>query len=135
MNKCGEDGWLKAVLSLSRSKFAPRTWHLHLRKVLLKLGFRECPFDKCLFHQPVMLIILHADNAGTAAPDKESVNNLVKKLRDEEFDLKMEGDFTECLRIGMEHRDDGNICMTQKGLIEKIIATAKMNAVQMRLLH
>ena len=38
----------------------------------------------------------------------------------------MEGDFTECLGIGLEHRDDGTVCMTQKGLIEKIIATAKM---------
>ena len=38
----------------------------------------------------------------------------------------MEGDFTKCLGIGTEHRDDGSVCMTQKGLIEKIIATAKM---------
>ena len=38
----------------------------------------------------------------------------------------MEGNFTECLSIGMEHRDDGSVCMTQKGLIKKIIATAKM---------
>ena len=26
----------------------------------------------------------------------------------------------------MEHKDDGSVCMTQKGLIKKIIATAKM---------
>ena len=38
----------------------------------------------------------------------------------------MEGDFTKCLGIAMEHRDDGSVCMTQKGLIEKIIATVKM---------
>ena len=38
----------------------------------------------------------------------------------------MEGDFTECPGIGIEHRDDGTISMTQKGPIEKIITTAKM---------
>ena len=38
----------------------------------------------------------------------------------------MEDEFAECIGIGAEHRDDGTICMTQKGLIEKIIATAKM---------
>ena len=38
----------------------------------------------------------------------------------------MEGDFTECLGIRMEHGDDRTIHMTQKGLIRKIIATAKM---------
>ena len=39
----------------------------------------------------------------------------------------MEGDFTECpAGIGVEQRDDRTICMTQKGLIKKMIATAKM---------
>ena len=38
----------------------------------------------------------------------------------------MEGDFTECLGVGTEHREDRTACMTQKGLIEKIIATTKM---------
>ena len=73
-----------------------------------------------------MLIILHVDDAGIAAPNEESVNELVEELRNEGFDLEMEGDFTECLGIGMEHRDDGSVCMTQKGLIKKIVATAKM---------
>ena len=73
-----------------------------------------------------MLIILHVDDAGIAAPNKESINKLVKELQDEEFDLEMEGDFTKHLGIGMEHRDDGRVCMTQNGPIKKIIATAKM---------
>ena len=38
----------------------------------------------------------------------------------------MEGDFTEHLGVRMEHRDDRSVCMTQKGLIWKIISTAKM---------
>ena len=37
----------------------------------------------------------------------------------------MEGNFTECLGIRMEHGDNRTICMTQKGPIKKIIATAK----------
>ena len=43
----------------------------------------------------------------------------------------MEGNFTECLGIGMEHRDDGSVCMTQEGLIEKIIATAEMQGFKL----
>ena len=39
MNKCGKLRCLKVTRSLCGSKFAPRTWHLHLREVLLKLGF------------------------------------------------------------------------------------------------
>ena len=73
-----------------------------------------------------MPVILCADDAGTAAPDEASINDLVRELRNEGFDLEMEGEFTECLGIGLEHEDDGSACMTQKGLIEKIVATAKM---------
>ena len=126
MNKCSEDGCLKVVRSLCGSKFAPGNWCLCLREVLLELGFGECPFDECLFHQPGMLIILCVDNASTAAPDKENINNPVKELQDEGFDLQTEGDFIEHLGIGMEQRDDGTICMAQKGLIKKIIMTVKM---------
>ena len=74
-----------------------------------------------------MLIILCVDDARMAAPNEESMNDLVKELRDKGFDLEMEDDFTECPGIRMEHRDDMTVCMTQKGLIKKkIIATAKM---------
>ena len=53
-----------------------------------------------------MLMILHVDDAGTAAPDEGSVSNLVKELLDEAFTLEMEGDFTECPGIGVEQRDN-----------------------------
>ena len=71
-----------------------------------------------------MLIVLHADDARTAAPNEKSIDNPVKELQDKGFNLEMEGDFTECLSIRTEHRDDGSVCMTQEGLIKKIIATA-----------
>ena len=58
-------------------------------------------------------MILCAADAGMDTPDKG-------------FDLEMEGDFAEHLGIGMQQRDNRTICMTQKGLIEKIISTAKM---------
>ena len=73
-----------------------------------------------------MLIILCTDNAGVAAPNKESINSSVREVRDEGFDLEMEGNFAEHLGIGIKHRDDRTINVTQKGLIEKIIATTKM---------
>ena len=73
-----------------------------------------------------MLIILCVDDARTVTPDKESINNLVKEPQDAGCDLEMEGDFAECLGTGMECGDDTTTCMTQKGLIGKIIARVKM---------
>ena len=126
MNKCGEDGCLKAAQSLYGSKFAPKNWYQHLTKVLIKIGFRECPFDKCLFYRKDMLMILYVDDAGIAAPEEKDIENLVEELRNEGFDLEMEGDFSTYLGIGIKESEDGTRCMTQKGLIERIIETTGM---------
>lgn len=125
-NKYGKNGCLKLGRSLYGSKFAPRNWYMHLRKTLLKLGLRECPHDKCLFYRKGLMMILYVDDAGIAAPNREEVEKLVEELRAEDFDLEIEGDFTEYLGIGIDHRSDGTKNMTQKGLIEKIIQTTKM---------
>ena len=126
LNKHGKDGCLKSAKSLCGSKFAPRLWYQYLRKALLKLGLRECPHDKCLFYRPGLLMILYVDDAGIAAPSRTNVEEFVEELRAEGFELEIEGDFTECLGIGIEEMPDGTRHMTQKGLIEKIVATTKM---------
>ena len=92
-NKYGNEGCLKLHKSLYGSKFAPKNWYQHLTKVLLKLGFRECPFDKCLFYREGLLMILYVDDAGIAAPKDEDIEGLVEELRTEGFDLEMEGDW------------------------------------------
>jgi len=126
LNKYGKDGCLKLGRSLYGSKFAPKNWYTYLRGALLKLGLRECPFDKCLFYRPGLLMVLYVDDAGIAAPKKKDVEDFVEELRNEGFDLEIEGDFTEYLGIGIEECNDGTRHMTQKGLIDKIIKTTKM---------
>ena len=126
LNKYGKDGCLKLAKSLYGSKFAPRLWYQYLRKALLKLGLRECPYNKCLFYRPGLLMILYVDNAGIAAPNRTNVEEFVDELRAEGFELEIEGDFTEYLGIGIEEMDDGTRHMTQKRLIQKIIAATKL---------
>ena len=121
MNKYRKDGCLKLLRSLYGSKFAPRNWYTYLRKALLKLGLRECPFHKCLFFRPGLLMILYVDNAGIAAPTREDVENFVKELQSKGFDLEINGEFTEYLGIRIEELPDRSHHMLQQGLIEKII--------------
>ena len=71
-------------------------------------------------------MILYVDDAGIAAPNKEDVYKFVEELRNEGFDLEIEGEFTEYLGIGIEELSDGSLHMSQQGLIEKIIKTTKM---------
>ena len=87
MNKYGKDGCLKLLRSLYGSKFAPKNWYTYLRKALLKHGLRECPFDKCLFFRPGLLMILYVDDAGIAAPTREGVEGFVKELQNKKASI------------------------------------------------
>ena len=73
-----------------------------------------------------MLLILYVDDAGIAAPTKDIIMKFVQELRDIGFDLDIEVDFNSYLGIGIETLPDGTRHMTQKGLINKIIKTTKM---------
>ena len=52
----------------------------------------------------------------------------MEELRELGFDLEIEGDFTEYLRIAIDEEADGTRQMHQKGLINKIIETTKMTS-------
>ena len=71
-------------------------------------------------------MILCVDDAGIAAPSRTNVEEFVKELCAEGFELEIEGDFTEHLGMGIKEMPDGTQHMTQKGLIKKIVATTKM---------
>ena len=102
LNKHGANGCLRLNESLCGSKFAPKNWHQHLTKALLKIGFRECPFNKCLLCRKSMLMIPCVNNAGVAAPEEKDIKGLVEELRNKGFDLEMEGNFSICLEMGIK---------------------------------
>ena len=51
-------------------------------------------------------MILSVDDAGIAAPDYTNVEEFVKELCAEGFELEIEGDFTECLGMGVKEMPD-----------------------------
>jgi len=125
-SKYGSNGCLKLLRSLYGSKFAPRNWYLHLRKILLELGFKESAVDPCLLYKENMIMVLYVDDAGIAAPNRQLIDELIQQLRDRGLDLDIEGDFNSYLGIGIEEFPDGSRNMTQKGLTKKIIEATKL---------
>ena len=71
-------------------------------------------------------MMLCVDDTGLDAPCRKDIKKFVEELQELGFDLETEGDFTECLGITIDEQADGTCQMHQKGLITKIIETAKM---------
>jgi predicted RNA binding protein YcfA (HicA-like mRNA interferase family) len=121
----------KTCLKLNKSIYglsvAPKLWHEHLFKALEQDGFVPSKYDPCLLFKKGMMLVVYVNDVGIAAKGPEYVDDLIKRLRNQGFQLTREGSFSEFLGIKFETNPvDGSVNMTQKGLIKKIIETAGM---------
>jgi predicted RNA binding protein YcfA (HicA-like mRNA interferase family) len=121
----------KTCLKLNKGIYglsvAPKLWHEHLFKALEQDGFVPSKYDPCLLFKKGMMLVVYVDNVGIAAKMPEDVDDLIKRLRNQGFQLTRESSFLEFLGIKFETNPvDGSVNMTQKGLIKKIIETAGM---------
>jgi hypothetical protein len=81
-----------------------------------------------------MLIVLYIDDASIAAPEVRYIDEFITSLETKGFTLTKEGTFNEFLGIKFtENKDAGINTLTQKGLIKKIIAKAKLGGLQAQL--
>ena len=123
----GSSYCLKLVKSLYGHKVAPLLWYKHISKAFEELGLKRSVHDPCLWYGKDIVLVQYVDDCGIGAPNQGIIDEFVAKLRAKGFELTQESSFAEFLGIKFEHRPDGSIEMTQKGLIKKILAAAGMS--------
>jgi len=72
------------------------------------------------------MMVIYVDDCGIGAANSTDIDKLVDDLQKLGFELTREESFSEFLGIKMEKQPDGSIELTQKGLIEKLIKTTKL---------
>jgi hypothetical protein len=117
-NKC-----LRLIRSLYGSLIAPKMWSTLLFKTFHELGFKQSSLDKCLWYKKDIFIIICVDDCGISAKSSELIDKLIQQLRDKGFKLTKEGTFSEFLGIQYSSDDQGNVHLSQEGLIKKILST------------
>jgi len=75
-----KDYVLKLEKNLYGQKQAGRVWYLHLKKNLLKLGFKPSEHDECVFYYGKTIFIVYTDDTILLGPDQQEIDTLVKKL-------------------------------------------------------
>ena len=109
---------------------SPKLFYEHLSKGMETLGFRATDSDPCLFiHQEHPIMVLnYCDDQIWLCPDNALIESYVGKLKALKYDLtlepkgsKQEGTIFGFLGINFKCKD-GNIELTQTGLINKVIA-------------
>lgn len=66
------------------------------------------------------------DDCVFSSPDPAEIDSFIARLRGLGFELTREGSFSEFLGIKLTEHSNGTITLTQKGLIEKVLAATQM---------
>jgi hypothetical protein len=120
-----KDYVLKLEKNLYGQKQAGRVWYLHLRNNLIKLGFEPSQHDECVFFNGTTTFIVYTDNTILLGPNKEEIDNLVKKLS-MTFNIEDQGELSDYLGIKIERKEDGTLVWTQPTLIQSIPRDLKL---------
>lgn len=116
-NKC-----LKLLRSLYGSLIAPKMWSTLLFSAFKDLGFTQSTLDKCLWYKKDIFVIIYVDDCGISAKTDALIDELIEQLQKKGFKLTKEGTFSEFLGIQYSSDNQGNVHLSQEGLIKKILA-------------
>ncbi len=71
---------LKLEKNLYGQKQAGRVWYQHLKRNLLKLGFKASNIDECVFYYGSTIFVVYTDDTILIGPDQKEIEELIKKL-------------------------------------------------------
>ena len=119
------------VLSLKRSLYgmrqSPRYFFQYLSKRLEKHGVLPSNLDPCLFCSKNLVVIVYVDDLLIYAREDKDIEDLIKKLQDDDVLLRREGTAEGYLGIKVE-RDGNKTTFSQPGLIKQIIEALGLNS-------
>ena len=112
---------LRLIKNIYGACDGPKLWAELLFKSLRKLGFTQSKIDPCLWYKRDCFIICFVDDCGISVKHEEDADKLIKDLENLGFSLTKESSFEEFLGIQYETLSNGDVELTQKGLISKIL--------------
>jgi hypothetical protein len=127
----------KWALKLKRNLYglvqASRNWFLKLSAIYERLGFKQSKSDPCLFLRKDMIIVLYTDDCLLYARDTKYIDYLVKTLRDDyKLTLNDPDPIDNFLGIHFSHQDNGELHMSQTGLIDSVTESAHIPKGQLK---
>lgn len=112
---------LQILMNIYGGKDAGRTWYLHLKNGLIKIGFEVSQIDECVFYRKTSILLVYTDDC--IIFDTESAKNIDKLIHElqQHFHIEDEGDVQEYLGVQVKKEEDGSIHLNQPHLIADIL--------------
>ena len=125
--KAKGDKVIKLIANLYGQKQAGRVWYHHLVDGLEKIGYEKSAIDDCLYYRKDTMIFFHVDDAIILSPNKSSVDETIKQLKDLKFDIEVQGNISDYLGINFTRHSNGSMTLQQPLLIKQIISDSGLH--------
>jgi len=123
------------VLLISKNLYglhqAGNNWFDKLCDSLVSRGFYQSSIDPCLFIRKDIILIVYVDDCLLFAKHDTTLDSFVNSLKSE-FNLTCEGDVGAFLGIQLTRSSNGQLTLTQPGLIAKIVEECGLDAESKR---
>ncbi|WVZ12067.1 hypothetical protein V8G54_016597 [Vigna mungo] len=121
--------------SLYGLKQSPRQWYRKFDDFLIKLNFKRCNYDDCVYtlnHDGEMLyLLLYVDDILIASSDRGMIGETKARLADA-FEMKELGEARRILGIDIKRdRPGGNLFLSQECYLQKVISRYRMTESKM----
>ena len=117
------------VLLLKQSVYGLRqstlNFYRHLQQGLESRGFIKSDHDDYLFISGIVISLFWVDDYVFYSKESNAIEKLILNLKDE-FLLKRESDMAKCLGLKIDRTKEGQVVLSQTGLIERILSVMNM---------
>ena len=118
----------KAIYGL---KQAGRAWHKNINNYLVKLGYRPCITDPCVYvlllgGHTALVMCLYVDDVVIASTKDEYADKLATQLKNK-YEMQDLGELSWCLRMRIEYnRAARTLAMDQEAYTARVLERAQM---------
>ena len=113
-----ENHVLKLKRSLYGQRDSPRNFFEHLKGNLIKCKFRQSESDPCLFFSDKVICVVYVDDCLFFSRQQVHIDRAIQDIKDTGMDLNVEDDVAGFLGVHLNHKDNGQVDLTQTGLID-----------------
>ena len=119
-------GTRNTVLKLKKSLYglvqAPKCWNEHMDQVIQKLGYKPSVFDPCMYFGENIILLVYVDDILMFGKDDVVLQRALDGFKGASLDFTEEKDVFAFLGVEVDREED-QITLLQKGLIEKVLRT------------
>ena len=127
-----KDYCLLLLNNLYGQKQAGRVWNQYLVDKLLSIGFTQSLVDECVFYRGEVIFIVYVDDGIFMGKNDQLINAAIEELKALDLNLEDQGHPADYVGVNIKQHKDGAYELTQRALIDSIIADAGLTDAKVK---